>query len=466
MSSNCGHNKVWLDLLPPELRAGIATHVCNGKQSEHALNLAETSPNQRAAVLSALDDVVSFDNNHNASRWTKLFQSSVRQVTFDKYVIFPRPVEHHPLSLLAAPTLHRAEIPSSEPFLRAIANSPNLRLLRIFVQSNLDVNLLWKTLKALNLTELQLWCAEKRSCQCAIRRMLAEDDAVTCLASRLGNLKALRVRCFHRDPIWQIIPALPSLRQVIIESRVPQEAIDRLREMQSVRIIGVPGAANLASRLGQVATVLVTNERVDNVDLEHVSKRCPRLSELEIAVSEGVEHTLYWAAQRMLKLRNLKLRWGEPEDWWARSHGWNVAKFCGVTEGMIARAIRFLPELRDLDLLCVRLSMKELGGILKVIGKRMRHFGTSIADQDEPPFERMELLLKVLVAHNTELRSLNFDVLRTQEMKMLGMMQNLDPVVRLRQRNSLSSALQKLSRTVPRLDLDELENCTMWYFLH
>eukprot|EP00177_Eucheuma_denticulatum_P007734 GFKZ01014068.1.p1 GENE.GFKZ01014068.1~~GFKZ01014068.1.p1 ORF type:complete len:467 (-),score=56.84 GFKZ01014068.1:624-2024(-) len=466
MPSKSGQPRVWLDVLPPELRTGIATHVCNGKQSEHALNLAETSPNQCAAVLSALDDVVSFENNHNASRWTKLFKSSVRQVTFDKYAIFPRPAEHNPLSLLSAPTLHRAEIPSSEPYLKAIANSPSLRLLRIFVQSNMDIKLLFATLQTLNLTELQLWCCERRSYQCAIRKMISYDPTAISLASSVGDLKALRVRCFHRDPIWKIIFAMPTLRQVIVECRVPEACMHRLREMQSVHIISVPGAVHLATGLGQVASVLVTSEKVADTDLDNVSKKCPRLNVLEISVSEGVEHTLYWAAQRMLKLRVLKLRWAEPDVWWPRSHGWNVAKFSEVTEGMILRAIRFLPDLTDLELLCARLSMKELGGILTLIGKKMKHFGTSIADQDEPPFERMELLLNVFVAHNTELRSLNFDVLRTQEMTMLGMMQNADPVVRLRQRNSLSSALRRLSRAVPRLDLDELENCTMWYFLH
>lgn len=461
----CSLHKVWLDLLPSELRTRIAIHVSNGKQNEDALHLAEASPVQRAAVLSALQNKLTVSNSQHASRWTAIFRSSIRHVCFVKYVSFPPCCIPHPLTLLSAPTLHRAEINDSSQFLHAIAHSQSLRLLRICVQGGTNTDLLLGTLRTLRLTELQLWCTEKSMRRCPIREMSLMVDQPNAIAAACDGLTALRMHCYHGDPIWDLLPTFSTLRKVIVESKVPETVLPLLRRLESVQIIGANGTLALARQLGAVVTMLVTSEHVDATAFSDLAQSCPRLSDIEFIVAEGVEEALFAAAQQMGGLRSLKLRWAEPSQWGPRGHKWNVAKFCGMDSWATRRAVGLMPELDSLDLLFVRVEMEQLEAILRKTGKRLKHFGTSIADQDEPPLERCTLVLNAVIAYNPELELLNLDVVRTDQMAMLGIMQHENAAARARQRVMLSTSLKLLKRAAPLLDVEEIEHWTRWYFL-
>lgn len=458
------HN-IWLDLLPPELRTRIAIHVSNGKQNEDALHLAESTPLQRSAVLSALQNKLTVSEPQHVSRWTAIFHSSIRHVCFVKHVSFPSWCTPHPLSLLSAPTLHRAEISDSSHFLQAIAHSQSLRLLRICVQGGANTDLLLGTLRTLRLTELQLWCTEKSMRRCPIREMSLVVDQPHAIAAACDGLTALRMHCYHGDPIWELLPTFPTLRKVIVESKVPETVLPLLRRLESVQIIGANGTLALARQLGSVVTLLVTSEHVDAEAFSELAESCPRLSDIEFIVAEGVEEALFEAAQWMSGLRSLKLRWAEPSEWGPRGHKWNVAKFCGMNSWVMRRAVGLMPELDSLDLLYVRVEMEQLEAMLKKTGRRLKHFGTSIADQEEPPLERLSLLLNAVIAYNPELESLNLDSVRTDQMAMLGIMQHENATVRARQRVMLSTSLKLLKRAAPLLDVEKIEEWTRWYFL-
>lgn len=457
---------IWLDLLPAEIRVRIATLVSSRTQCEDALHLAETTPLQADAVVSALDYSVEIDHTIESDRWTSIFRPAVRRVYFSPWIMSLDPSKPGPLSLLVRPTLRCAIINSHSVVLSTIRFSKSLRRLRIYTDQRCDVPLLIDTLGALNLNELQLWCTEKIPSLCPIMLLARNELRKATLSSKCNSITALRIHCPHREPIWNLMPCFRGLNRLIIESNhVPETLYPTLLGLKDVHIMGIRNAYDLAIKLKSVVTKLQTSQLLDAEMFEQLLEVCPRLTSLEIGAVEGIEHGIKRVARSLEGLRILKLRWEEPTEWHPREHRYNVAQFATVTPGLIAESLKFMVDLESIDLLSVRVGMDEVERVLSSCGRRLKHFGFSFADQDETPFDRLLGILDIVRRCNPEIRSLELDMLRTEDMVLLGMMQTNSSREREQLEATLDRAFKSLARTAIMLDLQELQDSIGWYFL-
>lgn len=457
--------RLWLDVLPSELRIHVALHVSRGRQTKAALHLAETNALQRAAVLFTLSYRLVFSDPALAARWTAVFTGQVRDLTFDRYVSFPADASPHPHQLLKAPALRVAAIRGQPAELLALAGSKSLRDLTVVLPKDSDFELLLDILRTLCIDKLSLLCvSEKRFCP--VKKIIHANDNADALAISCPQLTALRVACWHRDPLWKLLPTFPALREITLESAVLVAALPLLSTLDAVHIRRVPASMYVAEQLGSAVSSIISKQCLSRSDVEMLGARCPRLLELDVRIHEDATVALVDAVRSMSSLRSLRVRWSAPAVSIKRSYKWNLASFCSVAPGLLLTIVESLPDLVELDLLCVRIDMAELTAILRKLGKRLQHFSTSIADQDESPFDRLDAVFRAVTACNSGLHYFSIDVQRTDEMSLLGTMQHEDPEKRLRQGRVLAESLRRLSRAAPALNTEEISNWMGWYFLN
>lgn len=456
--------RLWLDILPSELRVRIALHVSGARQTENALRLAEVNPIQRAAVLFTLSHKLILSDSTLASRWASLFASDVRQVTFDRYFSFKSADTPHFNQLLRAPNLFRADIRGHPAELLAIAGSKSVRELAVTLRKDVDLELLLVTLSSLTVKKLQLICTTERR-YCPVKKLVQRNSRHDALSIACPELQSLRLACFHRDPLWTLLPTFPKLREVMLETRVQVAALPSLSTLDSVHIIGAQAPLYVAEKLGTVVKSLATKQCLLKSDVEMLGRRCPKMSDLRVGIHEDASVALIDALSNMSSLKSLKMRWGVPAAPAARGYKWNIASFCSVQPGILLRALDNLPDLVELELLCVRIDIAELTAILRKLGKRLQRFSTSIADQDEGPFQRLDRIVRAVTRYNPSLHNLSIDMQRTDQMTLLGIMQHENREQRVRQGRMLVAALKELSRTAPALRTEEISAWMMWYFL-
>lgn len=457
--------RLWLDLLPSELRVRVALHVSRGRHTTAALHLAETNALQCAAVLLTLSYRLVFSDPALAARWTAVFARQVRHVAFDRYVSFPAHASPHPYQLLQAPALRVAAVRGQTAELVALAGSKSLRELTVVLPKDSDFELLLDILRTLCIKKLSLLCVSEGKRFCPVKKIVQANDNPDALAISCPQLTGLRVACWHRDPLWKLLPTFPALREITLETRVQVAALPLLSTLDAVHIRWAPASLYVAEQLGSAVSSILTKECLLRADVQMLGARCPRLLKLNIAIHEDATVALVDAVRSMSSLRSLRVRWGAPAVSVKRTYKWNLASFSNVAPGLLLRTVEHLPDLVDLELLCVRINIAELTSILRKLGRQLHHFSTSVADQDESPFDRLDAVLTAVTEFNSGLHDFSIDVQRTDEMSLLGTMQHEDPEKRLRQGRVLAASLRRLSRAAPALNTEEISNWMGWYFL-
>lgn len=474
---------MWLDALPPDVLSRVASYVVSEATSHknHSENtshwvllLAETNEVLRGAVLSALSYTLKMDEcSEHPARWTSVFLPGVRVLIFGENrphwqrLFAGVPLHPHPLSLLKAPTLLRAEISCEPDVLQAVAGSMSVRELCVHIRTEGPHELLLDTLKTLRLEKLELRCQVeyKHRIRCPFNEMICRHPAADALSVCCPGLQSLEIKCHRRDhwnarigfkdPLWRVVPTLPALREVTVSSEVPDHALEMLRGIESVNITGTPNAFDLALRLGTSVTCLHTLKSLDSEEVAALA-RCPRLKDLAINLSEGAEGAFKEAMAAMTSLRSLKIRWARPEAWTARTHKWNIGQFTTAAPGTLLRVVESSPDLVKLQLDYVRIGLKELTGMLGFMGRRLQHFGVSIFDQDEPPFERLEAIIHALTKYNAELEFFHVEWSRGDDEEMLRMVRAQAGESR-RRRDRIRAGLRRLKRRAPRFETNFLE---------
>lgn len=367
-----------------------------------------------------------------------------------------------PITFISTPSLRRAEILDEPAVLRAISMSDSVRELKVSVYGLAGQEFLLETLKSLPLTSLELHCIVVIKKLCPFNRLTQEYPIPEALTTRCPNLLILKMNCAshdHKNPLVRGLPLLPKLREVAVVTEPPKSALPPLRSIEAVRICNASNALQLAMELGSNVTCLVTSETLDDAQVAELV-RCPRLSHLAIDVKEGAERSLLKLVRAMNSLRSLKLKWPRPEIWIALKYRWNGLCFSKADADMILRAIEVAPDLVELDLRYVRVPAHQLTEILLTMGTRLKHFGTSIWDQDEAPFDRLEILIQALTRHNSGLCSFEVSESIGREKELLRTVYTTEEPLETRtlQECRLRYALRVLKRSAPMMNTDELED--------
>lgn len=109
--------------------------------------------------------------------------------------------------------------------------------------------------------------------------------------------------------------------------------------------------------------------------------------------------------EKLPELRRLILMWAAPGQEAREPCRYTGSRFARASPGVMPRVVQVTPQLVSLVMVDVRISLPELLTIMKWMGKRLHGFKTSIGDQEESPFERLEALLVAAANHNRELRA-------------------------------------------------------------
>lgn len=405
---------MWLDLLPLDVCERIAVHVSGGSQNYEALCLAEASRRQRKAVLSALSfkfanscDRESENLSFNA-RWAKLFISDIQAIKFYRDA-FPIRYQDNcdSLRLFTAPTLRVASIWDDPILLLAAAQSKSIRELELYLTSYSPPELVFETLSALCLTKLTLHCWEDTpESLCIFKLPMYFKSNGNLLAKVCPGLTSLEINCDcarDLDPLVTILPSMPSLCEVKL--RLAREAtMPHLRRLESVRVfdlIDYHQALEMALLIGTPITEISSCARLDADEIYGLS--CfPRLSVLRCTLGEEAEYALADISGALSSLRILDLSWRTPLEVTRREYDVCLAD---IESNVLLDTVKALPNLIELRLTYLYISLREIIAILECIGTRLQRFGTDIWDQEERPIERLESLLYAASRNNPALRS-------------------------------------------------------------
>lgn len=109
------------------------------------------------------------------------------------------------------------------------------------------------------------------------------------------------------------------------------------------------------------------------------------------------------AVEKLPELRALDLIWGEPAVQVQKPGKYTDMQFATATPGVMFRTVQATKKISKLCIGSVGIALTEVVSILKWMGRQLLEFETSVCDQEEAPFERLEILLLTAAEHNNEL---------------------------------------------------------------
>lgn len=416
--------ELWLDRLPPEVMNRIMAQLVSYARTEKVsnrfdwlLDLAESGAGLRDAIMSTLLYTMRLDEcGLRSERWAGVFLGDVRVVIFGETEReaagqLSGKRETKLMGVLRAPTLRRAEVLDDPDVLQALGGNKGVRELRIDIGREEGYDGILETVKSMKLKKLELRCqiGDKKRTRCPFNEMICRHPAADALQMCCPSLPSLEIKCARRDhwnarlgykdPVWRVLPTLSELREVTVTCRVPPEAVEGLRRVERVHIKCVLGAYETAIEVGDKVRTLHTLESLNARQVGGLGA-CSGLEDLSMYAEEGAEEGLAAMSEKVKRLRCVKVRWGRPQQWSGRGHGWNVARFMGMREGALLGLVRSSARLRDLEVDFVRVRMDEVRAVVKEMGPRLRKLGMSIFDQDEAPLERLALVLEDMARWN------------------------------------------------------------------
>lgn len=340
------------------------------------------------------------------------------------------------LPRLSLPSLRRLHISDHPKIFTAAVHLSSVRELTVDILGYMPPKELFEAFSRLRLVKLSTICRHGLAfspspgpfrCPFQDREISASDSDL--VSKSLPYLKTIEIccKCYGRRKaaFWGVLPSLKTLKEVAFRwdspaVRVPKETIRFLSMRDSVRITSSRYAYQLASLIGgsvseitsldplpaahglftRESTTLFTTEQVHNF------RNYPRLRTLRIKIREGADVVLPEVVQRLPELNRLELWWvpsGLEEREPCKYSGY---RFVTAQLGVMLRTIASARQLSKLCIARVRIPLTEMVRILKLIGRQLREFETSICDQEESPYDRLEAILLTTAEHNTELREL------------------------------------------------------------
>lgn len=305
------------------------------------------------------------------------------------------------LRLLASPCLRVAEIWDDCVYLDSIRGARSLRMLRILVRGRSSVQCVVNALRSLRLCRLEVVCkGYEEGGRCALHDLVrASHGGVPPLARACSGVKQLCIECRHGDSLRQLLPHTHRLNELTLLRRPGKKVVDKLREVQTVRLKGFQGGYELAMMLGVKVKWLLCTEVLTSEQVKAL-KTCHRLEVARLILEDGAEEAIEEVVREWQGLRGLDLSWVER----GRAISGLFGRFYRVREGVLSRAVSCMPALRVLHFVNVRLATAEVVCMLKTVGRSLVSFGVSILGQSDGCARRLCTLMYTIWKHNPELR--------------------------------------------------------------
>lgn len=407
--------RVWVDILPREVCQQIAcsmmldiseaSNFVRPFLMDSLLSLGETSPTQRETVLSMFQGEfwLDEDTGHNAEHWLQLLGSNLRYL----HLLQEGIEDSVAIAYLKVPSLYHLHITDCKLLWAAKDAMPALRRLDIELDGDQDVRRLLQTFSQLRLYELKMDCME----QCVFRTMEKNRSAWVCLPT----VVCCEVTCLHEaeqcvrtcenEPVseWPFFGSLPGLRKLTLgcsaDMKVNPDALPQLKALESVKIKWANlDHLGLASQIGESVRELdICGDSALNANDISKLSACPRLSLLDVTIWPGAEVSLpvVASALRTLKINVMSEGQEALSEW---------------EPGLMLRIVLKAKHLRHIRVTQVRVSAQELAAVLKQIGTRLEHFGTSVGGQGEPTWVRLIKLMRSMSEYNVSLQEFDGDL--------------------------------------------------------
>lgn len=444
----------WLDELPLEICERIATYVSNGSLTADLLHLAQSSPKQGAAVIKSLDYKLTFVSScptRVMNGFVDLLKDNVAEANVAE-------VKNRNVSrVLEGRMLSAASITDYRAHLYAATALMQIRDLHLKIEALVPRKLVLRALASLPLTKIFIVCHHDRSSRCPFLEPIPFAHACPDVISL-----SAKCRCHPRDPApWRVLPHLQQVREVEIFDDLPKQWFPKVSTLESVKVFG-RNAYITAATLGHSVTQLNLLEGASALTKNQLAvlRRC-RLTVLRARLAAHAEASLPQFCRETPNLRVLELQWRHSRETRSRCPFYGV-RFVRMLKGVLLCAVKTLPVLCELRLLSVQLQMSELIAALRFIGPRLRFFGTSIANQQEEPFDRLRGIVETTSVYNVDLRE--FYVSESAPMFPFGsfvLVGRLESLKEMAAKGALlAGVVQKLKRRAPALDSKSLDSIT------
>lgn len=292
---------------------------------------------------------------------------------------------------------------AEDTLLRAAALSKSLRALRLWIEPHLDTALMLCSFRAMHaLQRLELFCGivEARLCPFGEAVWLRQLGEVM----RTLPLRTLRVSCsctVRKDRLWRLLPAVQSVTDVCVESAPPEYLMERVSRMEVVRVWNMHNAFDFVPKvfgiLKELDIDLLIGGGVSQRELMTLVE-CERLEVLRLMLDREVTSGVDYVLRAMPRLWSLKLRWeNEVTDR-------GKIELVNVTQRMLLAAVESASSLRELALIGVRVTLKDLEAMLANLGDRLLRLDVTLEGQEEQPLQRLAVLLVAAIKWNHELQ--------------------------------------------------------------
>lgn len=307
------------------------------------------------------------------------------------------------LPIVCGEGITEAFLRAEDILLKTAALSQSLRDLRLWIEPKLDTALLLCSLGVMRaLQRLELFCGIVDARFCPFGEAVWSRK----LGEVMGTLplRTLRVSCsctLRKDRLWRLLPAVPNVTDVCVESAPPEHLLERVMRMEAVRVWNMHNAFSFLPMVLEVLKELdidlLIGGGVSQRDLMTLVK-CERLEVLRLMLDRNVTKGLDSVVRAMPQLWSLKLRWESA-----------VTDCCevelvNVTQGMLLTAMKSTSNLKELALIGVSIDLKELEDILASLGNRLLRLDVTLEGQEEQPLQRLAVLLVAAIKWNHELQ--------------------------------------------------------------
>lgn len=202
--------------------------------------------------------------------------------------------------------------------LEAIKNSASIQKVKVYVNGDVETDLLLETLRSLDLKALEVVCYRGSYNEALFKKLTKIGGAENTLSACWPGLRTWHLSCesyFYADQssladtvLWDSLPDLRGLQEVTVHGEPPDEMLPLLDGLRSIRMHG--HAAFYGGKLVQGLASRLTKVKTGDCFVERYGGRlagCVGLEELATEVQDGSEIALGKAIKGMERLRRLTL---------------------------------------------------------------------------------------------------------------------------------------------------------------
>eukprot|EP00177_Eucheuma_denticulatum_P004688 GFKZ01008515.1.p1 GENE.GFKZ01008515.1~~GFKZ01008515.1.p1 ORF type:complete len:947 (+),score=141.12 GFKZ01008515.1:62-2902(+) len=374
--------RCFLDALPLEVCIRIAAFY--GRFPDlNSLNLAMISKRFKEAVLSCVEHTLDLTNPREVpqlEQWEKLFLPSLRDIRCSDPAW---PIER---KLFHSPTLLHATVPYDESLLSELKMAPNLRSLCVSLDGVYSPRALITALAQLKIEHLSIRCEYCDTDACAITRLSRSRRGRRGFAN-FPAITSLEFFCDRKSTegrtdleFSNLVTALPNLHEITLRCSVPENVIQALGKLDSVKLIEVADGVKTAVKIGSSVTTLMCAAGQPFMHGDDISRltACPNLKELALSIEPSAEFELPLVV-RNLEVLHLSWRWekvrSSPQSF--------KAKYYTPPTDIIWEILQSAPNVVELVLHGAPLSANQVERILSTLGPQLRRFGLTVDSERE-----------------------------------------------------------------------------------